>query len=65
LDNFIPHCSLPKTFLTLCVHHKIIIHDDLSKNLTPGGDCAMATNKMPLQILGEVVHEKITAAAFV
>ena len=22
---------------------------------------AMATNKMPLQILGEVVHEKITA----
>jgi len=26
---------------------------------------AMATNKMPLQILGEVVHEKITATAFV
>jgi len=26
---------------------------------------AMATNKMPLQILGEVVHEKITAAASV
>ena len=23
---------------------------------------AMATNKMPLQILGEVVHEKITAS---
>jgi hypothetical protein len=23
---------------------------------------AIATNKMPLQILGEVVHEKITAA---
>ena len=26
---------------------------------------AMATNKMPLQILGEVVHEKITASASV
>jgi len=24
---------------------------------------AMATNKMPLQILGEMVHEKITASA--
>ena len=24
---------------------------------------AIATNKMPLQILGEVVHEKITAGA--
>ena len=24
---------------------------------------ALATNKMPLQILGEVVHEKITASA--
>jgi len=24
---------------------------------------AMATNKMPMQILGEVVHEKITATA--
>jgi hypothetical protein len=26
---------------------------------------AMATNKMPLQILGEVVHEKITSNAFI
>ena len=25
---------------------------------------AMATNKMPLQILGEMVHEKITASAY-
>jgi len=25
---------------------------------------AMATNKMPLQVLGEVVHEKITSNAF-
>jgi hypothetical protein len=26
---------------------------------------AMATNKMPLQVLGEVVHEKITSNVFV
>jgi hypothetical protein len=25
---------------------------------------AMATNKMPLQVLGEVVHEKITSNVF-
>jgi len=25
---------------------------------------AIATNKMPLQVLGEVVHEKITSYAF-
>jgi hypothetical protein len=25
---------------------------------------AMATNKMPLQVLGEVVHEKITSTVF-